>query len=446
MASSNHGIRYIDLFAGCGGLSDGFEAAGGFRGVAHVEWEDPACRTLAHRLETKWGYDDAQRRVVRADIQQLAALFAGAAVGDFPSHAGLDRLVAESGGIDLVIGGPPCQAYSMAGRVRDEHGMHRDYRNFLFESYLAVVERYRPQAVLFENVPGMLSAKPGGVSIPDRIRASFRKAGYAIRSDLRSCLLDAAEYGVPQRRRRVIIVGVRADAPGAEQALEGFYGQLLSGRHCGRRSVSEAIGHLPRLMPLRTPKRLDGRLCSHDCSSNGIDDHVPRFHSARDQAIFRMLAQDAKRARPKYATAESLKALYTKVTGRVSAVHKYHVLRSDQPSNLIPAHLYKDGLRHIHFDPSQARSITVREAALLQGFPPDFAFLGAQGDKYKMIGNAVPPLLAEALANAMRKTLFSGPEQSAARGATRLARAKAPSAPARGGRAAKETRAAQSSV
>jgi DNA (cytosine-5)-methyltransferase 1 len=406
MASPKHGIRYIDLFAGCGGLSDGFEATSGFRGVAHIEWEAAACKTLAHRLEAKWGYADAQRRVVRTDVQQLGALFAGTGVGDFPSHAGLDKLIEESGGVDLLIGGPPCQAYSMAGRVRDEHGMHRDYRNYLFESYLGVVKRYRPRAVLFENVPGMLSAKPGGVSISDRIGASFREAGYSIRSDLRSCLVDAAEYGVPQRRRRVIIVGVRTDVPDAVDALEGFYGQLLSERDPVRRSVSEAIGHLPRLMPLRTPKRLAGRLCSHDYRSNGIGDHVPRFHSVRDQAIFKMLAQDAQRAHPKYATAESLKALYTKVTGRVSAVHKYHVLRPDQPSNLIPAHLYKDGLRHIHFDPNQARSITVREAALLQGFPADFAFLGAQGDKYKMIGNAVPPLLAEALARAARKALF----------------------------------------
>lgn len=419
MVIQNHGIRYIDLFAGCGGLSEGFESAGGFRGVAHVEWEDAACKTLAQRLETRWGYADASRRVLRADIQQLDALVDGSAVHDFPSHAGLGRLVAESGGIDLLIGGPPCQAYSMAGRVRDEHGMNRDYRNFLFESYLGVVERYRPRAVLFENVPGMLSAKPGGVSIPERIRASFRRAGYVIRSDLRTCLVDAVDFGVPQRRKRLIIVGVRSDIVDAEVALEAFYGQLAADRRMGRRSVSDAIGHLPHLMPLRKPKRLGGRLCSHDYATSVADDHVPRFHSLRDQAIFKMLAQDAQRASPKYATAESLKALYTEVTGKVSAVHKYHVLRSNQPSNLIPAHLYKDGLRHIHFDPTQARSITVREAALLQGFPPDFMFVGAQGAKYKMIGNAVPPLLAEGLANAMRKVLFCGAARTPARGGAR---------------------------
>lgn len=407
MAVPRHCIRYIDLFAGCGGLSEGFESCGRFRGIAHVEWEASPCRTLMSRLESRWKYPDAARRVLRADIQKLKPLFTGEESGDWPSRAGLDELVSESGGIDLLIGGPPCQAYSMAGRVRDEHGMQRDYRNFLFESYLGVVERYSPRAVLFENVPGMLSAKPGGVSISDRIRESFHKAGYVIRDDLRTCVFNAADYGVPQQRKRVIIVGVRADIRSAAEALESFYGSLAAHKAPKQRTVAEAIGHLPRLMPLRKPRRIGGRMCSHGWGEVCADDHVPRFHSLRDQAIFRILAEDLGRSRPKYVTAASLKQLYTATTGRVSAVHKYHVLRPSQPSNLIPAHLYKDGLRHIHFDPGQSRSITVREAALLQGFPSDFQFIGSQGDKYKMIGNAVPPLFAEALAAAISHAIFA---------------------------------------
>jgi DNA-cytosine methyltransferase len=403
----NQSIRYVDLFAGCGGLSEGFESFGGYRGIAHVEWEASPCRTLISRLESRWNYKDASRRVLRADMRKLESLFTGAEVVDWPRHVGLDALISECEGIDLLIGGPPCQAYSMAGRVRDEYGMQRDYRNFLFESYLAVVERYSPRAVLFENVPGMLSAKPGGVSIPDRIRVGFRKAGYVIRDDLRSCVFNAADFGVPQQRKRVIILGVRGDMQGAAEALESFYEALASSKARKQCSVAEAIGHLPQLMPLRKPQRLGGRMCSHMWDETGTDDHVPRFHSLRDQAIFRMLAQDLRRERPKYATAASLRQLYTAATGRVSAVHKYHVLRPGQPSNLIPAHLHKDGLRHIHFDPAQSRSITVREAALLQGFSPDFRFFGSQGDKYKMIGNAVPPLFAQALAAAASRAVFA---------------------------------------
>ena len=100
---------------------------------------------------------------------------------------------------------------------------------------------------------------------------------------------------------------------------------------------------------------------------------------------------------------DALKALYTRETGKISAVHKYYVLRLDQPSNLIPAHLYKDGLRHIHPDPMKARSITVREAAALQTFPLDYEFLGSMGDQYKMIGNAVPPEFATYIADAILK-------------------------------------------
>jgi DNA (cytosine-5)-methyltransferase 1 len=400
-------ICFIDLFAGCGGLSEGFEEAGGFRGVAHVEWEGAPCATLAHRLSSRWRHTDADKRVIQADIQRLDALFNGRPVGDMPPHVGLDQLVLESGGLDLVIGGPPCQAYSVAGRVRDEHGMHRDYRNFLFESYLAVVERYQPTAVLFENVPGMLSARPGGVSIQDRVREGFRRAGYGIREELRSCVVDAVDFGVPQHRKRVIIFGVRSDSKNVSGLINAFYDELQAAGGRARATVFDAIGDLAPLMPLRRPERRDGRVWSHGCAADAVADHIPRFHTARDQKIFRLLAKDLQRTRPQYASVESLKKLYTATTGRVSAVHKYHVLRPDEPSNLIPAHLHKDGLRHIHFDPAQARSITVREAALLQGFPDDFRFLGSQGDKYKMIGNAVPPLLAVHLAEAMSSVFRS---------------------------------------
>jgi DNA-cytosine methyltransferase len=397
MARRSCRIRYIDLFAGCGGLSEGFEAQGAFSGVAHVEWEAAPALTLENRLRKKWEYRDADRRVICADIQDTAAICVG--------H-GLDSLVSAAGSLDLVIGGPPCQAYSLAGRIRDENGMRNDYRNFLFESYLAIVARYRPVAVLFENVPGMLSAKPGGVNIRDRIAASFRAVGYVVQPDISDCVLNAADYGVPQRRERVIIMGIRSDMKNAAELVKSFY-QTARNLRLGRTvTVSEAIGHLPRLMPLRTAQRRDGRLQSHEVGATSVADHVSRFHNVRDQRIFRRLARDLMSRRPKLLSAERLKKLYTEETGRTSAVHKYHVLRPDEPSNLIPAHLHKDGLRHIHFDPEQCRSITVREAALLQGFPDDFEFSGSQGANYKMIGNAVPPPFAQALATALQEAVF----------------------------------------
>ena len=134
--------------------------------------------------------------------------------------------------------------------------------------------------------------------------------------------------------------------------------------------------------------------------------HLPRYHSRRDIEIFRKLAIDIESGRKQYVSTEALKKLYEEETGHTSNVHKYYVLRRDEPSNLIPAHLYKDGLRHIHPSSSQARSITVREAARLQTFPDDYEFIGSQMDQYKMIGNAVPPAMSKVLAEAIWELLF----------------------------------------
>ena len=133
-------------------------------------------------------------------------------------------------------------------------------------------------------------------------------------------------------------------------------------------------------------------------NDSNIKNHEPRIHNKRDTEIFKLLANDIKTGENKYITSQSLIELYREKTGKDSLFHKYNVIREDRPSNTIPAHLYKDGLRHIHPDPEQARTITVREAARLQSFDDDFVFLGSKTDQYKMVGNAVPPLFAKAIA------------------------------------------------
>jgi len=400
-------IRVLDLFAGCGGLTDGFEQAGGYETVACVEWEREPCNTLEQRLRTKWGYKNASEIVLQADIQKVDQLLSGKSQDELlPEREGLDAIVARSGGLDLIVGGPPCQAYSIAGRIRDEHGMHNDYRNFLFESYVQIVDHFRPKGFVFENVPGMLSAAPGGVSIVERIRHDFAKIGYEIVGDLRRfALIDSTDYGVPQARRRVIILGVRKDSLSQPQlALLKFYKHKLP-KFCTDRpyTVRDAIADLPKIYPLPTPMTLYGKRYSHfaDEAAGKIANHAPRVHNSRDIEIFRDLAADIQSQQCLYTSIEAIKTLYTERTGKESNIHKYYVLRWDQPSNTIPAHLYKDGLRHIHPDPIQARTITVREAARLQTFDDDFEFTGSQTDQYKMVGNAVPPKLALAIAKAV---------------------------------------------
>ena len=220
--------KFIDLFAGCGGLEDGFLQSGKYTDIAAVEWLKPQVNTLIHRLETKWNIPDAKERVMHFDIQREEELFSGWDDKKFGSSNGLDYFIDKAKGIDVIIGGPPCQAYSIAGRVRDENGMHDDYRNYLFEHYLNVVDRYRPKAFVFENVPGILSAAPGGVPITDLIREGFLNINYDIVEDLKIAKLNASEYGVPQNRERVIIVGIDKNRyNNSQEILLKFYSEVL---------------------------------------------------------------------------------------------------------------------------------------------------------------------------------------------------------------------------
>ncbi len=398
-------IKSIDLFAGCGGLMDGFLQSGHYKTVAAVEWEKPACENLRERLRTKWNRSDADQIVLQFDIQRTDELFEGWK-GDpvYGTSKGLDSFVAKAKGIDVIIGGPPCQAYSIAGRVRDENGMRDDYRNYLFESYLKVVEKYKPKAFIFENVPGILTARPGDRKIIEIIQESFEKAGYCVFSDMSKAVIDFTEYGVPQKRSRIIIFGVSEEAYGKDTALEmaaRFYREFLPAYKTDKMTVREAIGDLPKLHPLEKEMKYQGKRLSHELPDPFVENHIARWQNERDIGIFKLLTEDIESGRNQYVSAEALKKLYTEKTGRTSNVHKYYVIRWDEQSNLIPAHLFKDGLRHIHPDSKQLRTITVREAARLQTFDDDYIFYGSNVDTYKMIGNAVPPKFARCCANAV---------------------------------------------
>lgn len=394
-------IKLIDLFAGCGGLLDGFKQAGNYHSLACVEWDLDAKNTLAFNLENRWKYDNADQITLRFDLQRTKELLKGW-VNDpeYGSHAGLiDTVGTET--VDIIIGGPPCQAYSIAGRIRDINGMHNDYRNFLFESYLEVVKEFSPKIFVFENVPGLLSAKPGGINIVNKIRNSFKEIGYTITENLREdALLDCSDYGVAQSRKRVIIVGVKDSLLGklgVNELLRDFYTKIIPKYKVEKSNVKNAISDLPKFYPLKTVEKHNGRNYSHTHGAS-INGHQPRFHNSRDIEIFNLLAKDIEEGTNKYLSSEALINLYYEKTGKRTNIHKYHVLKWNSISNTIPAHLYKDGLRHIHPDSKQARSITVREAARLQSFSDDFIFNCSMTSNYKMIGNAVPPLFAKMIA------------------------------------------------
>lgn len=394
--------KFLDIFAGCGGLEDGFLQTKKYTDIAAVEWLKPQVNTLRNRLKTKWKISDADNRVLHFDIQREKELFSGWNNDEnFGSHSGLDSIINENGGIDLIIGGPPCQAYSVAGRVRDENGMKNDYRNYLFEHYCSIVNRYKPKLFVFENVPGLLSAKPDGTPITEHIREGFMKIGYEIIENLSFAKVDASNYSVPQKRERIVIVGLsKKSFKKPQEVLSKFYKDILP-KYRGKKqiTVQEAIGDLPKIIPYFDEEHHKKHIgyTMPECS---ISWHEARYQNLRDMDTFKLLAEDVASGKFEY-DSKKITELYEQKVGSKSPIHRYHVLEPNKPSTTIIAHLYKDGNRYIHYDPTQCRSITVREAARLQSFDDDFDFIGSRGNAYQMIGNAVPPKLAKAIGNAI---------------------------------------------
>ena len=345
-------LNVIDLFAGCGGLSLGFRKAG-FKVPIHLEINENFCKTLEENSLP-------EEIVINEDITKYE---------NYLNNVILKKPTKING----IIGGPPCQAYSIAGRNKEENNMSEDPRNFLFESFNFLLKNIQPDFFIFENVLGMLSAKPYGIDLISELTKSFDESGYAINTNLKDCVFDMSEYGVTQKRKRVIIFGLN----------KNIYSNTKT-----------------KIKPIKSINRI-----SHKVEIS-FSEHEPRFHNERDIKIFQLLAEDIESGRNEFKSIDSLKKIYEKYTAKSSSVHKYNVLNWDKPSNTIPAHLHKDGLRHIHPDPTQGRSITVREAARLMTFPDDYVFKGSRTDKFKMLGNAVPPDFSIILGEVIKKVLY----------------------------------------
>ena len=406
----------IDLFCGAGGFSEGFLQTKKYKFLAHIEWEMPMVETLRTNLIKRWNYSAnmAKKTVIHFDIQKTQELINGNWSKETKkkyydmnskiiSENGINGIIGKKK-VDVVIGGPPCQAYSLAGRAQDPYSMKKDYRNFLFESFVRFVDYYKPKIFVFENVPGILSAKPGQKFVIDRIYEAFDKIGYNIRSPkkMKESIYSSSDFDVPQDRKRVIIFGVKKDS---NINLEDLYCSLDSFKSKGpKKTVWNAIGNMPKFKPLAKTLTNGRNNISHELIGNiKIPLHTPRYHNSRDISIFKKWISNNMN---KISNQEKLN-FYKEVTGHSTNHNKYRNLEWDKPSPTIVAHLYKDGLMFIHPDITQLRSITIREAALLQTFPLDFDFVGTNEYCFKMIGNAVPVLFAKNIANAVYKVLES---------------------------------------
>ncbi len=392
---------FIDLFAGCGGLSEGFYREG-FKSLAHVEIDHWACETLRTRMKY-YGYKDYEKEVIEHDITSKDIL------------KRIDNAV-NGRSVDIIIGGPPCQAYSTAGRVRDGKRMATDPRNYLFESYVKILNHYKPIFFVFENVTGLLSAQVNGAPIFPKVLKALGKK-YKVIGNPEILVHNTADYGVPQLRKRVIIIGVRKDIDKDPLQLyqdiikTHWNPETSEEERKGRKrfvDVKKAIGDLPPVEPGCDESTQEH---SYPCDNEFLKrvgkkgvhplmDHVARSHNDLDRERFQVMINN-------HWTFGQLRRLMPQYEHEHARVfdNSYVVQWWDLPSKTILAHIYKDGFQFIHPDEKQRRTFTVREAARIQSFPDDFEFKGSRSEKYKQIGNAVPPLFAEALAKSIRKNL-----------------------------------------
>lgn len=418
---SKQKLTFIDLFAGAGGLSEGFIRAG-YEPIAHVEIDTAACYTLKTRAAYHWlkanKKKDFYLKYLRNEITR-SELYAAVpaellnSVINLPIGADSNpeihnKISKQLNGrqVDLIIGGPPCQAYSLVGRARSADGMKSDPRNYLYVQYAKYLERYQPKMFVFENVIGLKSANKGVYL--ENMKRLFLKKGYAIKL----FTVEANNFGVLQNRRRVIIIGWQGHLQPEIPDLEKI-------RTEGNYKVHDLLCDLPELKAgegndkYTRYKTGSSEYLEKAHIRNGIDvltQHVARPHTAQDKEIYRIAVKKWKDGKERLNYNDLPEKLKTH-SNRTSFFDRFKVVAEDlDHSQTVVAHIAKDGHYYIHPDIKQNRSLSVREAARLQSFPDDYYFEGmnekpSRTAAFKQIGNAVPVLMGEKI-SLMLKTLI----------------------------------------
>ncbi len=415
--STSGALTFIDLFSGAGGLSEGFLSSGFFP-IAHIEKNADACHTLQTRLcyhyfnTTKKPhlYTSYLKKEISRDklFESVPKRILSSVINEVISEDSLNSIFAKIDGlminsnkdkIDLVIGGPPCQAYSLVGRAVSKNGMRGDSRNHLYKMYIKVIDRYRPKMFLFENVPGMLSAQKG------KYWKDLQKKAKNIGYNLDKHIVQANEYGVLQKRVRVIVIGMRSD----------FMSRKFSFPKGKKHSftIRDLLSDLPSpsftdegVMQYQTPPTKYCLSTKIRTVNDVLTWHRTRTINDHDKKIYYIAIQKwlLKHERLSYIDIPS--ELKTHKNEK-AFLDRFKVVGLDEPhSQTMLAHISKDGHYYIYPDIKQCRSLSVREAARIQSFPDSFYFEGSRTSAFMQIGNAVPPLLSKKIASSIKAYLI----------------------------------------
>jgi DNA (cytosine-5)-methyltransferase 1 len=405
-------FNYIDLFAGASGMSEGFVKAG-FNPIAHIEMNEEACYTIKTRTAYHYLVENKKESIYNSYLEgtisrdELYTHLPPAILETIMNVEITDESIKSifskikkfknSNSIDLIIGGPPCQAYSVIGRSRDMNNMENDPRNKLYIQYGRFLKAFKPKAFVFENVPGLLSANKGQHF--KNLKAYFRKLGYEVYNDT----LNASDFGVVQARKRIIIIGWKK---------ENDFGFPLFKKEQVKYTVNNAFYDLPILKPGEGYKKINYTKAKNEYLEkfelrNCVDfvtQHISRPHNERDLEIYKTAIKkwNKNKERLRY---PDLPAQLKSHKNESSFIDRYKVVNGLGVAHTVVAHIAKDGHYYIHPDIKQCRSISVREAARLQSFPDNFYFEGSRSAAFKQIGNAVPPLMAYAIAKKMEELL-----------------------------------------
>ena len=407
----NKKFTFIDLFAGCGGLSEGFVQAG-FTPIAHVEMDTDACNTLKTRscyhylqLHGKVGiyYSYLSGNITREELySSVPSDIINSVINIEITNDSIDtifnaiRTLANGQAIDMIIGGPPCQAYSLLGRHRKE--MEDDPRTLLYLQYGKFLKEFSPRGFVFENVPGLLSAKKGEHF--KNLQDYFKELGYKVHYET----LNASDYGVLQNRRRIILVGWKENQdlgyPNIEKRQpKAVINDILY--DLPKLKAGEVVKHAAYSKPTNTYLRESGIRTEVDTF---VTQNISRPLNTNDAAIyaFSIKMWNSKHVRVKYT---DLPTANRTQNNQSSFLDRFKVVDGEGLAHTVVAHLAKDGHYYIHPSLEQCRSITVREAARMQSFPDNFYFEGSRSAMFKQIGNAVPVLMAKKIANSILNML-----------------------------------------